>query len=342
MLRTVCLAAFGAALVACSGGGGGSGGQGTTTSATGEGGSTTTTSSTTGSSSTSATGTGGTGTTSSTGSTGSTTTGAGGTGTGGTGTGGTGTGGTGTGGEMIGPGPYFISYSAAGPGIDTRPSVTATFSGQEIVGFVASPMESPVRGTNVTSEAGMDAFIAWGRWNGGTTAGTFYANPGVVLSPTQGWHLVLGHATPAAMVPATGSADYALLATTRPTIEDGSLPIGKLTGSIKAAFSGGTTHLGVSLSIDMPTDVTYVVTSNGGTAAPATSEVTVIGVNYGAIGGQIPISSAGKACTGGATCKISFQGFMAGPNAERIGLAFVLSAGKLGTQVRGVAIFARQ
>lgn len=317
MLRVACGLGLGAMLAACSsGGGGGSGGQATTTGS-GAGGSATTS------------GSGGATTTTS-GSGGSTTT-----------TTSSGTGGTG--GEMIGAGPYFISYTSPGPGIDSRPSVTAAFAGEELLGYVASPMESPTRGTNVSSEVGMDAFIAWGRWNGGTTAGTFYSNPGVVLSATQGWHLVLGTATPSASVPASGGASYTLLGATHSTIDDGSFAIGTLTGSMNVAFSGATTRVGVDLSIDMPGDATYAVVSAGGTSTPSTSELgSLSAANAARLGGQVAVTSAGKACSGSAGCKASFQGFIAGPDADRIGLAFVLTAGMAGTQVRGVAVFQRQ
>jgi hypothetical protein len=269
------------------------------------------------------------------------TSGSGGTGTGGGGTGGTGTGGIGAG--EIGAGPYFLTYSAKGPGIDSRPSVTATFSGAEIVGYVAGPSESPNRGTCVTSEAGMDALVAWGRWDDGTTAGVLNANPGIALSPTQGFHLALGILTPGASVPASGNASYALLGATHATIDSGALALGTVTGTLGVAFSGPTTKVGMDLSIDMPGDTAYKVTSMGGVASPATSEIASIGAaNPARLGGQIPVAVTGAACAGGTTCKATFQGFMAGPDADRIGLSFVLSAGFAGTQVRGVVVFTRQ
>jgi len=265
---------------------------------------------------------------------------------------GTGTGGgastassTGTGGgERIGPGPYFLSYSSrGGPGIDSRPSVTATFAGNAITGYVASPNESPTRGTSTTAEPGMDAFVAWGRWTGGTTAGVLNANPGIVLSATEGFHLALGLKTAPALVPASGGATYLLIGATHPTLEDGSLALGTLTGAMNVSFAGASTKVGFALSIDMPGDTTYAVTTNGGTGTPSTSEVgSVAAVNPARIGGDVIVTSTGKACTGGVSCKATFQGFIAGPNSDRVALAFTLSAGMLGTQVRGVAVFERQ
>ena len=328
MLRAGSLAMVGAVLVACSDGGGGSSGSTSTSSGAGTGGGASTASS--------GTAAGGTGGTSTSGGTGGTSTSSS--------TGATSTSGSTGGGEMIGPGPYFLSYSSrGGPGIDSRPSVTATFAGNEITGYVASPNESPTRGTSTTAEPGMDAFVAWGRWTGGTTAGVLNAKPGIVLSAMEGFHLALGLKTAPASVPASGGATYVLIGATHPTLEDGSLALGTLTGAMNVSFAGASTKVGFALSIDMPGDTTYAVTTNGGTGTPSTSEVgSVAAVNPARIGGAVIVTSAGKACTGGASCKATFQGFIAGPNSDRVALVFTLSAGMLGTQVRGVAVFERQ
>jgi len=53
---------------------------------------------------------------------------------------------------MIGPGPYFLSYSSrGGPGIDSRPSVTATFAGNETERQRIVPLRA-ARGTIVVGE----------------------------------------------------------------------------------------------------------------------------------------------------------------------------------------------
>lgn len=327
MVRAWSVAALGVVLMACSSSGGTTGTSTTTGSGAG-GGTLTTSASTTGSG-----GSGGasttTGTTGSGGSGGSSTT--------------TGSGGSGGGGTLIGPGPYFLSYSAPGPGIDSRPSVTATFEGNEITGYVAGAMESPTRGTALTAEPGMDAFVAWGRWSGGTTAGILYNNPGIALSATQGFHLALGLRTDPAAVPASGGADYTLLGATHATIEDGSFALGTITGSMKVAYAGAMTKVGLALSIDMPGDAVYTVTTAGGTATPASSEIgSLTAINPARLAGDVAVVSPGKACTVGVSCKAVFQGFLAGPSADRVALVFTLSAGQAGTQVRGVVVFQRQ
>ena len=121
----------------------------------------------------------------------------------------------------IGAGPYSIAYSSApGIGIDQRPAVTAVVgTGGELESYEAAANEKPSRGTNQVGEVYMDAFSMLGRWNGGTTAGVYYASPSFTYSASQGFHY--GLVVQSAALPTSGTVAYNFAKATAATSDSG-------------------------------------------------------------------------------------------------------------------------
>jgi hypothetical protein len=193
-------------------------------------------------------------------------------------------------------------------------------------------------GTASTGEPYFDGTIGLGRWNDGTISvlsgsGTV----GVPLGPDQGLHYVFG--TPASPVPSAGTATYSLLAATRPTAEDGSLP----GGSFSCGSSGclgidfGTGKVGVDFAVNFAT-AGYQVQSSGGVLNPAASTVSVIAGTPAFAGVGIPTSGTGAACASG--CATDLAGFFAGLDATKAGFTYSI-ADLAGPSVHGAAALGR-
>lgn len=244
-------------------------------------------------------------------------------------------------GGVIGAGPYSIAYAARGLNKDVRGSVTATFTAAgELDSYRFNDNEAPTRNTNAVGEAYMDAWSALGRWNGGITGGTFYASPGHEFSATQGFHHAL---VVRAAVPATGDGTYVLAAATTPTFDDGSA-VGTLTGSAHATLAALGSKIAFELTLTVPNDAVYTVSTTGGLAAPATAETNVFNQNLITTNpaGDIAVTSTGAACQGEQACKASIDGAFGGPSADRIGIVVVVRSGNAGKALRAAAVFSRE
>lgn len=234
----------------------------------------------------------------------------------------------------------MVAYAGDVIGIDSREESSTTLgpNGQllKYVWTVNPSGESPEIGTNNALETGSVAgVIGWTRWAGGTTAGSYFDNPPVTRTDRQGLHFV--HGTPATDIPTTGTASYALVGSTRPTISDGSLEPGTLTGSAAVAF-GSTPKVGIDLQVGIGGH-SYGLATTGGVADPTRSEMSVASdMTFFANG--LGIAPGGPVCTG-SSCEANIRGFLAGPGASHLGLSFSVYAPGTSTTVTGAAAFGK-
>lgn len=241
--------------------------------------------------------------------------------------------GPGTGGQMI-------AYAGDVIGIDSRDK-TATTIGDDgkLLKYVwtTDPNgESPEIGTNRGLESGSVAgVIGWTRWAGGTTAGKYYGNPPVTRSDKQGLHLVFG--APATNLPTSGTATYALVGSTKPTISDGSRDPGSLSGSAAVAF-GATPKVGLDLDVGIGGFV-YEVKTTGGVANPGQSQISVQpDMSFYAY--SMNVAPGGPVCPA-ANCQADVRGFLAGPGASHLGISYSINAPGGGPTVTGAAAFGK-
>src|SRR5205814_550103 len=144
------------------------------------------------------------------------------------------------------------------------------------------------------------------------------------LSATQGFHYAVG--TSSDTLPSSGNATYTLLGATEVTRGDGTVAVGTATGDMTVAFAV-TSTVGLSLTLNLDgTD--YDITTTGGTATPASSEVTALS-NHPTTFTGLPASPTTGVCS--TPCTASVFGFFAGTNAERAGLAVHLFHGAGGS-----------
>jgi hypothetical protein len=202
------------------------------------------------------------------------------------------------------------------------------------------------RGSAQSADVGGDSIITWGRWTNGSyeMVQTFGTTP-VALGAEQGLHYVIGGMTPNANMPIAGTANasFSLMGATRPTFGDGAMPAGTLTGSLAVSWGGVTaTKVGMSLSVSMPGDANYVVTTSGALGNPAASQVgTLFNAQFF---GTVPLVSPGsRACAANpGACNANITGFFAGPAAQRAGLAYQIGSGSAQQSIYGAAAFAKQ
>jgi len=261
-------------------------------------------------------------------------------------------------------GHYMLTYSAVGSsvgsdigdiGIDFRSGfpLRKTLDGTTggLIGYdttkdlttAANTRENVLIGTNSIAELGGDANITWGRWNGGTASGNYYAsNANWSFANNQGFHYVLGVAT---LEPTSGIKTYNLSGSTQPT--QGSGALGTFTGTMKVDYA--THKVGIECTVTMP-DRTYTVSSNGGLTTLTNSELTLtpndpnfdVGFNNGAdtIFGSIPMPQGGSACPNANGCNFTFDGMVVGTNGARVGGTYMIWTSSPGAgSVHGAAVF---
>ena len=239
----------------------------------------------------------------------------------------------------IGAGPYSIAYSAGpGIGIDNRPSVAAVVNANgSLESYDAAVNEKPTRGTNQVSDVHADAFSLIGRWNGGTSAGTYFTSSPFTWSATEGFHY--GVVIASGALPTSGMVTYTPVAATSATIDDGSLAVGTISAKTSVLFQAGGRKTGIEVTITMPGDATYTATTTGGIADPSQS---TLGSFNNSFNGDITVASAGVACTGPIACTMSVRGYVgggAGANAAaRVIFVFVVDAGTTGKTIHGAAV----
>lgn len=248
----------------------------------------------------------------------------------------------------LGPGPYALAYSGTGVETATLAYVGATTGAGGTMTQWALSDQSPSVGTNmVVDVGGSNSPVIWGRWAGGTTAGRYgQTEPFTRTFPANGGlHYALGRGFVAGTTPTSGTVPYSLVGGTRPTTGDGASSPGTVSGSASVAFAGaGSTKIGVSITIVMPGDGTYVVESPGATAAPTMSKIYLNTGSAVLLDGpdSIPMTG-GRACSAG-NCVATVAGFFAGSSFERLALAIqIFSGGAAGgpASVTAVAVFAK-
>jgi hypothetical protein len=170
------------------------------------------------------------------------------------------------------------------------------------------------------AEFGTDGILAWGRWTGAFDITSTTVQPSL--------HYVVGLPTPT--MPTIGTATYSLLGATSPTYADGTASPGVFSGSLSVNFGQGTVGMNLNIGID---GKGYAI---GGSADFSRIDSTFSGRT--STGNQpLTISGTGGAC--GSGCSASVEGFLAGANAERAGLGYLVE--DLGTlkDIVGTAAF---
>jgi|TARA_R100000501_G_scaffold17834_1_gene34124 hypothetical protein len=237
----------------------------------------------------------------------------------------------------------ITTYASSIIGIDRRQPTTVTYedvSGAPIGYSFSQPDEEPTIGSATLNEAGSVAgIIGWGRWAGGTTGGNYYQFGTADLPVNGGWHVVSGE--PASNLPTSGSTTYALIGATDPTIRDGSLAPGSVTGSAAVAF-GATPRVGVDLSVTIGGS-TYGISTAGGAANPASGmEVGTSGnANMTFQDYNLTATGTGPVCGGSGNCGAIFTGFLAGDGASHIGMSYTFGNSGFDTQVDGGVVFGK-
>lgn len=236
-----------------------------------------------------------------------------------------------------GPG-YYIAASFPGDGgefttlLETGSSpdfVTATFNDDtELERYEAS---FGARGTAGFADTSADTIIAWGRWTGGQTDGDSFPHPESLDQGEQSFHYVIGKPAPTDQIQRDVIATYGLLGATTPTFsDDGAEGMGEfgtvnsVTGSLVANFSDSTVV--TSLQLDFTQRDLEISTDPLSIQPNAT---------FGGIGVWAEDSFSNS--------HFAFiQGFFAGANAERAGVAYsVFINSSPDYDINGVAAFTK-
>jgi hypothetical protein len=246
----------------------------------------------------------------------------------------------------IGPGPYALLYAGTIVGIDQRPVAAgkAIFDGAKLTGYESSTDERPTLGTNTVADVTGTSLFAMGRWAGGTTGGKFYAagDAGLIDLPANGgFQYVIGIG--AEPIPSSAATTaYTTLATTTATLSDGSFAPGSVTGTLAANLAGASTKVGFSVTLDIPGDTTYTVSSAGGTADPSTAGTGTSTTIKGAFfDNTTTVTTSAASCSGGIGCAGAVYGIVIGPAAENIALVVHVYSGAGGSPktVSGAIVF---
>lgn len=243
-------------------------------------------------------------------------------------------------GDAVDGGPYGLVYSGKFNGIDLR-TVTASLTGDgKMIGYVFNPAsEAPFVITAKVDDLFSDSFVSAGKWTDGTVGGKFYDDGGVkTLSANEAFHY--GLALVPTPPPASGTANYTLLAATKPQLDDGSQAAGTVTAaSLSVSFNGTTSaNIGYSITMTLP-DGTYDVTGGGGPGSPGDAGA---GFNLADAGYRFYTPSLAALGDGGVcTSACSGNGYIvfSGANAERAIVAYAFGGAK---SRRGVVVLQKQ
>ena len=207
-------------------------------------------------------------------------------------------------------------------------NVNATFTPTSQLIQYDDGVDSGALGSANVSFSATDGTIGWGRWSGGTTVGTYPHPLGYYSAPGDyTYHYVVG--LPTAVMPTTGTATYSLIGGTRPTgFTFSGVELGNLnSGSLTADFAVATVD--VNLNISFPSAGNYSVSG---------SALGFSGAMFGnQYGGSVAINGGG--CASG--CVADINGFFAGANASRAGVAYTFSDSFGAGEVAGVAAFTK-
>jgi hypothetical protein len=220
------------------------------------------------------------------------------------------------------------SYAVLLDGNEGSYPTAANFSGGTLAAFT----EGSAGQVTITQGApvGMltDGIIGWGRWIDGTFSDDCGTScPFDDAGNMQHVHYVVGMPTPLAdmnaLQIANTTATYTLMGYTYPTAWDGSaftFGTQPITGSLTADFGSG--NVSGSLGVPMGSNV-YSSSWSG----------SISGSGFTGSGG---VTSTGSDCS--CSCGSSIDGFFAGANAARAGLAYEFSGTDYG-DIHGAAVF---
>lgn len=244
---------------------------------------------------------------------------------------------------VLGAGPYKLAYSASdGIGIDSRGQANMTITvdaNGRMTGYDANPScttncERLLIGTNSVGELAGDARITMGRWNGGTTAGNFFASPTKTFSTLQGFHYIVSVLQ--GSLPTGITLTSQRTASTLPTIDSGGT-LGTLTGSVAADYISD--KVAIDLTVTMGAR-THRLVSNGALTTPSNSEI-VINRAQGTFAGSLLIAQ-GPNCSIPTGCAVAIRGVIANVTfaSPRVGLVYVITTSQNSADtIRGAALF---
>ena len=236
-----------------------------------------------------------------------------------------------------------LIYAGSKVGADYRGGYTVRVTDDGIINRFSQPVtggEVQYRDSNTVFEHGKTVSaqdtVAWTRWAGGTTEGTFYgpAAQGEARNANQGFHMIVG--TPVSALPTTGTAQYVLSGATAPTIGDGSVVPGAFTGTMGVDFAAAKVGLDANVGIG---GFDYALKTVGGALDPANGGFALQA--QAAFYGQMAIGAGGPACAG-STCTAFIDGQLYGEAGRLAGLAYRIQGPATGIDpkdVTGVAAF---
>jgi hypothetical protein len=203
-----------------------------------------------------------------------------------------------------------------GYGTNVLTGVDAEFnSSSQLVKYGTSQSTGAQGDASITS-AGNDGIIGWGRWEGNTDPQGTSPHP----LTTGVFHYVVG--MPTVSMPVAGHATYTMIGATIPSASDGSTGWSVASGAHFTAYFDSN-----EVYIDSMT-----VANSAHTYALSSGNSPLILSNASFSGS---VNTTG--CTSG--CTTSINGFFAGGNATRAGLAYSI-IDTLGPEVQGAAAFA--
>ncbi|KEO89145.1 hypothetical protein EH31_14010 [Erythrobacter longus] len=254
--------------------------------------------------------------------------------------GGAGGGSTGTGFTGTRDGQVYYAYLDGS--LNTGFGGSADFVNGQITGM--SSLVGTVSSNDTTIVEATDlGEVAWARWTNGTvqTAGLL-GNLDFPVGANGGYHVMTGEVTTS--LPG-GTIAYELIGGTSATDNAGSAP-GTLTGDLAIAF-GASNLVGYDLTMAVG-GRSWSVSTNGGAANPASSDINLVVGSAGFTFGGSYTNSVGTVTSTGDTCSIScfvnVSGTLYGDDAAYAALAMNVTDSGLGRVVAasGLAIFGQE
>lgn len=212
-------------------------------------------------------------------------------------------------------------------------NATATFDSAGQLTSISAPGTLPTYFTlgagGTHADFGTDGILAWGRWTGPVTGDSCGGNCIVNenYSANQGLHYVVGMPTPT--MPQVGTATYTLIGATQPTFLDGTALPGTFSGSLSVDFQQFTVGLNLNVGIN---GMGYAI---GGSAG-------ISGSTFSSSRGNVTVAGTGGGACGTSGCSANVDGFFAGTDAARAGLAYQVIDSGQGRNIFGAAAFAKQ
>ncbi len=174
----------------------------------------------------------------------------------------------------------------------------------------------------VADQGSIAGILTWERW----TNGNVFSNAGAtLLSANQGLHIIQGIA--ATNIPTTGSYIYTLAGATKPTVVNGSVAPGTMSGTMNVNFA--TLQAGANLNVAFGSQ-NYGLNKSG---------MAIVNNTFGASSIPITASPGATLCTG--VCTGQLGGFLAGNQAAALGVFYQITGNNPNTAISGVGAFKR-